>query len=138
MALFVLGFLIFIVVFTLAAVHGTRLAGRVMGARVNALHQEIETILETERIPETWLDPRPANDCRAAQRQLRRALRRLRKTRAYIERTPSISDVESREYILSELDRIRDQWRTGKAKPPTVADAAAPLAQTDASPAGRI
>ncbi len=135
MALFVLGFLIFIVVFTLAAVHGTRLAGRIMGERVNALHHAIETILETERIPEAWLDPRPANDRQAAQRQLRRALRRLRKTRAYIERTPSISDVESREYILSELDRIRDQWLAGKAEPPTGADAVAPLTQTDASPA---
>ena len=135
MALFVLGFLIFIVVFTLAAVHGTRLAGRVMGERVNALHHTIETILETERIPEAWLDPHPANDRRAAQRQLRRALRRLRKTRAYIERTPSISDVESREYILSELDRIRDQWQSGEAESLTGAAASAPVAQTDTSPA---
>lgn len=138
MALFVLGFLLFIVVFTLAAVHGTRLAGRVMGERVNALHHTIETILETERIPEAWLDPRPANDRRAAQRQLRRALRRLRKTRAYIERTPSISDVESREYILSELDRIRDQWRAEEAEPPTGAEASVPVAQTDAPPAKPI
>ena len=134
MALFVLGFLIFIVVFTLAAVHGTRLAGRVMGARVNALHQEIETILETERIPEAWLDPRPAND----QRQLRRALRRLRKTRAYIERTPSISDVESREYILSELDRIRDQWQVGEWFPPPGPGTDALPVPTDPTPAGRI
>ncbi len=134
MALFVLGFLIFIVVFTLAAVHGTRLAGRVMGARVNALHQEIETILETERIPEAWLDPHPAND----RRQLRRALRRLRKTRAYIERTPSISDVESREYILSELDRIRDQWLAGKLFPPPGPDTEASPVPTDPAPAGRI
>ncbi len=134
MALFVLGFLIFIVVFTLAAVHGTRLAGRVMGTRVNALHQEIETILETERIPEAWLDPRPAND----QRQLRRALRRLRKTRAYIERTPSISDVESREYILSELDRIRDQWQVGEWFPPPGPGTDAPPVPTDPTPAGRI
>ena len=134
MALFVLGFLIFIVVFTLAAVHGTRLAGRVMGARVNALHQEIETILETERIPEAWLDPRPAND----RRQLRRALRRLRKTRAYIERTPSISDVESREYILSELDRIRDQWLAGELFPPPGPGTETPPVPIDPTPAGRI
>ncbi len=134
MALFVLGFLIFIVVFTLAAVHGTRLAGRVMGARVNALHQEIETILETERIPEAWLDPRPAND----QRQLRRALRRLRKTRAYIERTPSISDVESREYILSELDRIRDQWLAGELFPPPGPGTETPPVPIDPTPASRI
>ena len=135
MALFVLGFLIFIIVFTLAAVHGTRLAGRVMGERVNALHHAIETILETERIPEAWLDPRRAGDHRSVQRQRRRALRRLRQARKYIERTPSIADVESREYILSELDRIRDQWLAGEAEPPTGADAAAPLAQTDAAPA---
>ena len=134
MALFVLGFLIFIVVFTLAAVHGTRLAGRVMGARVNALHQEIETILETERIPEAWLDPRPAND----RRQLRRALRRLHKTRAYIERTPSISDVESREYILSELDRIRDQWLAGELFPPPGPGTETPPVPIDPTPAGRI
>ncbi|MCY3659569.1 MAG: hypothetical protein OXG36_11195 [Caldilineaceae bacterium] len=138
MALFVLGFLIFIVVFTLAAVHGTRLAGRIMGERVNALHHAIETILETERIPEAWLDPRPANDRRAAQRQLRRALRRLRKTRAYIERTPSISDVESREYILSELDRIRDQWLAGELFPPPGSGTEASPVPTDPAPAGHI
>ena len=138
MALFVLGFLIFIIVFTLAAVHGTRLAGRVMGARVNALHQEIETILETERIPEAWLDPRPVDDRRWARRQQRRALRRLRKVRAYIERTPSISDVESREYILSELDRIRDLWQTGEPFPPTDPGTEAPLVPTDPAPARRI
>ncbi len=138
MALFVLGFLIFIVVFTLAAVHGTRLAGRVMGERVNALHHTIETILETEQIPEAWLDPGPANDRRAAQRQLRRALRRLRKARAYIERTPSISDVESREYILSELDRIRDQWRAGELFPPPGSGTEASPVPTDPASAGRI
>ena len=137
MALFVLGFLIFIIVFTLAAVHGTRLAGRVMGARVNALHQAIETILETERIPNAWLDPRPDNDHRWAPRQQRRALRRLRKVRAYIERTPSISDVESREYILSELDRIRDLWQAGELFPPTGPGTEAPLVPTDPAPAGR-
>jgi hypothetical protein len=134
-ALFVLGFLIFIVVFTLAAVHGTRLAGRVMGARVNALHQAIETILETERIPEAWLDPRHANDRRAEQRQLRRALRRLHKVRAYIERTPSISDIESREYILSELDRIGDLWRAGESGLPT---ASPPARTTDPAPVGPV
>ena len=138
MALFVLGFLIFIVVFTLAAVHGTRLAGRVMGARVNALHHAIETILETEQIPEAWLDPRPAADHRWTQKQQRRALRRLRKVRAYIERTPSISDVESREYILSELDRIRDQWRAGELFPRPGPDTEAPPIPTDPAPAGRI
>ena len=138
MALFALGFLIFIIVFTLAAVHGTRLAGRVMGTRVNALHQEIETILETERIPEAWLDPRPDDDPRWAPRQQRRALRRLRKTRAYIERTPSISDIESREYILSELDRIRDQWRAGELFPPTGSGTEAPPIPTDPASARRI
>lgn len=138
MALFVLGFLIFIVVFTLAAVHGTRLAGRVMGKRVNALHHALETILETEQIPEAWLEPRRADDHRAAQRQLRRALRRLRKIRAYIERTPSISDIESREYILLELDRIRDQWRVGELFPPPGPGTEAPPVPTDPAPAGRI
>ena len=135
MALFVLGFLIFIVVFTLAAVHGTRLAGRVMGARVNALHHAIETILETEQIPEAWLDSRRTGDRRSAQRQQRRALRRLHQTRRYIERTPSISDVESREYILSELDRIGDQWRAGESGLPIDSP---PARTTDPSPVGPV
>lgn len=138
MVLFVLGFLLFIVVFTLAAVHGTRLAGRVMGARVNALHHAIETILETEQIPEAWLDSHPTADHRWTRKQQRRALRRLRKVRAYIERTPSISDVESREYILSELDRIRDQWRAGELFPPPGPGTEAPPIPTDPAPAGRI
>ena len=138
MALFVLGFLLFIVVFTLAAVHGTRLAGRIMGERVNALHHAIETILETERIPEAWLEPRPADDRRSMQRQQRRALRRLHQARKYIERTPSISDVESREYILSELDRIRDQWLAGELFPPPSSGTEASPVPTDPAPAGHI
>ena len=138
MALFVLGFLLFIVVFTLAAVHGTRLAGRIMGERVNALHHAIETILETERIPESWLEPRPADDRRSMQRQQRRALRRLHQTRKYIERTPSISDVESREYILLELDRIRDQWLAGELFPPPGSSTETSPVPTDPAPAGRI
>lgn len=114
MALFVLGFLVFIVLFTLAAVQGTRIAGRVMGERINALHQAAELILETERIPDVWLEPLPSDASRVRrweQRQQRRAVRRIRKVRTYMERTPAISDVESREHVMTELDRIRNQWR---------------------------
>ena len=114
MVLFVLGFLVFIVLFTLAAVQGTRIAGRVMGERINALHQAAELILETERIPDEWLEPLPSDTDRVRrweQRQQRRAVRRIRKVRTYMQRTPCISDVESREHVMMELDRIRDQWR---------------------------
>lgn len=106
-------FLAFVVLFTLAALHGTRIAGRMMGKRVNALHQAAESILETGDIPAAWLEPAPSDAQRRtrwAQRQQRRAVRRLRKVRVYMERTPSISDVESREYIATELDRIRERW----------------------------
>ncbi len=116
MAFLALGFLVFIVLFTLAAVHGTRMAGRVMGERINAMHQAAESILETEQIPAAWLEPMPLDrrrHARWAQRQQRRAVRRLRRVRTYMERTPCIADVESREYIVTELDRIRDQWRVG-------------------------
>ncbi len=138
LVLFALGFLIFIVLFTLAAIQGTRMAGRVMGERINALHQAAESILETERIPDAWLEPPPADTRRRerwAQRQQRRAVRRVRKVRTYMERTPCIADVESREYVLTELDRIRDQWRTSEPQQLVTPDANPSMARTRPSPA---
>jgi len=114
MALVAVGFLVFVVLFTLAAVQGTRTAGRVMGERINALHRAAEIILDTERIPAAWLEPAPTAPDRVRRwelRQKRRAVRRIRKLRTYMQRTPCISDVESREFLMTELDRIRDQWR---------------------------
>lgn len=113
--LFLLGFLAFVAFFTLAAVQGTRRAGRIMGTRVHALHQAAESILATERIPSLWLAAPPAAPPRRRQwqrRQRRRALRKLGRLRAYMRSTPSIADVETREYVLAELERIGEQWRT--------------------------
>lgn len=113
--LFLLGFLAFVAFFTLAAVQGTRRAGRIMGTRVNALHQAAESILDTERIPALWLAAPPVAPARRPpwqRRQRRRALRKLGRLRAYMRSTPSIADVETREYILAELERIGEQWRT--------------------------
>lgn len=109
---FLAGFLAFVVLFTLAAVQGTRLAGRIMGERINALHQAADIILQTECIPAAWLEALPRDRREQWQRrQKRRALRRLGKLRTYMQDTPSISDVASREYILAELDRIRARWQ---------------------------
>lgn len=113
--LFLLGFLAFVAFFTLAAVQGTRRAGRIMGTRVHALHQAAESILDTERIPALWLAAPPAAPARRPpwqRRQRRRALRKLGRLRAYMRSTPSIADIETREYILAELERIGEQWRT--------------------------
>ncbi len=115
MALIAVGFLVFVVLFTLAAVHAVRLAGRVLGDRINTMHLAAETIIGTEQIPLEWLERAPAEPSRRGrwkERQKRRAVRRIRKLRTYMQRTPCISDVESREYLMIELDRIRRQWLT--------------------------
>ncbi len=112
----VVSFLAFVVLFTLAAVHGTRVAGQVMGTRIKNLHEAAESILDTEQIPAQWLEAPPADSGHCAQwqqRQVRRAVRKLGRLQTYMERTPSISDVESREYILAELERIGTQWQRG-------------------------
>ncbi len=135
--LFALGFLVFVILFTLAAIRGTRMAGRVMGERINALHQAAESILETEQIPAEWLEPLPADNRRMerwAQRQQRRAVRRIRKVRTYMERTPCIVDVESREYVLTELDRIRDQWRASQPQNLINHDSGSSISRTQPSP----
>ncbi len=115
MALVAIGFLVFVALFTLAAVQGTRMAGRAMGERINAMHRAAEVILDTERIPAEWLEHAPAAPDRLRRwelRQKRRAIRRIRKLHTYMQRTPCISDVESREFLMAELDRIRGQWLT--------------------------
>lgn len=106
-------FFIFVILFTLAARYGTEYVGRILGEKINALHQDAETILNTEQIPVTWLEPAPPDPAKHpawARRQKRRALKKLKKLQSYMQNTPSISDVESREYVLAELSRIREQW----------------------------
>lgn len=106
-------FLVVIVLFTLAARYGTVYAGRILGARVYAIHHAVEHILEAESIPPEWIEPAPHDPSRQQrweQRQKRRVLRKLRKLCSYLETTPSVSDVETREYVLGELRRIEQVW----------------------------
>lgn len=107
-------FLIFVILFTLAARYGTAYVGRILGEKINALHQDAEYILDTEQIPPTWLEPAPTNPAKHPawkRRQKRRALKKLKKLQSYMQNTPSIADIESREYVLAEFSRIREQWR---------------------------
>jgi hypothetical protein len=106
-------FFVFVILFTLAVRYGTAYVGRILGARINTLHRDAEFILDTEMIPTTWLEPPPANSARRPaweRRQKQRALKKLKQLHAYMRNTPSISDIESREYILAEFGRIRKKW----------------------------
>ena len=112
--LIALSFLVLIVLFTLAARYGTVVAGRILGQRVYDTHHAAEHILDTRTIPVEWLQPEPPGadgDAAWQQRQRGRAIRRLRKLRSYMQHTPSIQDVETREYVLAELARVEGEWR---------------------------
>ena len=107
-------FFIFVILFTLAVRYGTAYVGCVMGEKINASHHDAEYILETERIPATWLEPPPVDPTKRLaweQRQKRRALKKLKHLQAYMQNTPSIADVESREIVLGDLAAIRAQWQ---------------------------
>ncbi len=109
----VVGFLAFIILFTLAVRYGAVFAGRIMGRKVYATHHAMETILDTEKIPPEWLEPPPREPAQAAQwqdRQKRRALEKLAELHKYAENTPAFEDAESRLYVLDELERIQNQW----------------------------
>ncbi len=106
-------FFIFVTLFTLAVRYGTAYVGRILGERINALHRNAESILDSDRIPATWLEPIPSDPAKRPaweRRQKRRALKKLKKLQSYMQNTPSISDIESREYVLAELSRIREKW----------------------------
>ena len=113
-ALFIIvAFLGFIVLFTLAVRYGAVFAGNLMGRRVYAMHRAMEYILDTEKIPQEWLEPAPQEPTQIAewqQRQRQNALARLGKLQTYAENTPAFEDAESRLYVLDELARIREQW----------------------------
>lgn len=106
-------FFLFVILFTLAVRYGSTYIGRVLGERINALHHDAESILDTALIPTTWLEPLPKDPARYPaweRRQKRRVLKKLQKLQSYMQNTPSISDIESREVVLEELSRIREQW----------------------------
>lgn len=109
----VVAFLGFIVLLTLAVRYGAVFAGRIMGRQTSATHHAMEFILDTEKIPQEWLEPAPREPAQAAQwqqRQKRRAIEKLKELRTYAENTPAFEDRESREYVLGELARIQEQW----------------------------
>lgn len=106
-------FFIFVILFTLAVRYGTAYVGRRLGEKINALHHDAEYILDTGRIPPAWLTPPPADPAKRPaweRRQKRRALKKLKHLKSYMQNTPSIADVESREVVLFELDSIQQQW----------------------------
>lgn len=110
-------FFLFVILFTLAVRYGTAYVGRVLGEKIHALHQDAEYILETERIPPAWLEPAPSEPAKRSaweRRQKRRALKKLKKLQSYMQNTPSIADIESREVVLTEFSRIRTQWQDGE------------------------
>ena len=109
----VVAFLGFIVLFTLALRYGAVFAGQIMGQRVHASHRAMEIILDSEKIPQEWLEPAPREPAQIPmwqQRQKRQAIKKLRELRSYAENTPAFSDPESREFVLAELARIQGQW----------------------------
>ena len=112
----VISFFVFIILFTLAARYGTMYAGRILGTKINATHRALEYILDTDMIPREWIGAAPGEPSKVdawKRRQKRKAIKRLKQLRSYVENTPSISDLESREYVLSELRRIEEKWIQG-------------------------
>jgi hypothetical protein len=110
-------FLVLVVLFTFAAWYGTKRAGEILGRKVNAAHHAAEYILDTAKVPPEWVkaeyqlhSPNP----RWERQQKRKAIRKLRKLRSYLERTPCFTDVGSREWVLAELQFIERQWRQGE------------------------
>lgn len=107
-------FFLFVILFTLAVRYGTAYVGRILGEKINTLHHDAEYILDTECIPPTWLElppPEPAKHPAWEKRQKRRALQKLKKLQAYMQNTPSIADIESREVVLAELAQIHAKWQ---------------------------
>ncbi len=112
----VVAFLILVVLFTFAAWYGTKRAGEVLGRKVNAAHHAAEYILDTAKVPPEWVEveyqphiPNPKWE----RRQKRKAIRKLKKLRSYLERTPCFTDVGSRELVLAELQRVERLWLQG-------------------------
>jgi hypothetical protein len=106
-------FIIFIVLFALAARYGAKYSGRILGAKIDEIHRAAEHILETEKAPPSWLrerDPSSLISERSLHIEKRNSLRRLKKMVKYMQRTPTFTDVESREFVISELQRIRELW----------------------------
>ena len=112
--LVITGFLLFIGLFALGARYGTQYAGKILGDRINRVHHAVEYVLEHEKIPPEWRPdngPPPGREQRWERRQKRRALRRLGKLITYLQGTPTFTDVESREYVVGEINRIRTLWQ---------------------------
>ena len=112
----ILAFLVFISMFALAARFGTKFAGRILGDKINGLHRAAEHILDTGEVPPEWQDARPhkpgGGESAETPTPITRAnVRRLSKLIRYMQRSPVFADIESREYVLAELERVRRTWQ---------------------------
>lgn len=93
-------FMAFVVVLTLLVRIGIQAMGRRAGREIAAKHKDAEYIMDTGNPPENW----PVSCDR---------LMRLDELIAYFRTSRLVADEPTREFLLSELGRVRKVW-TGK------------------------
>jgi hypothetical protein len=97
----ILGFLAFVAVLTLSVKAGVYLMGRRAGAQIALRHREAEHIMESREPPDTWSDSHDR-------------VNRLDGLIAYFRQSQLVADEPTREFLLNELQDVRQRWEAGR------------------------
>ena len=90
-------FMVFVVALTLLVRAGIRIMGRRAGRHIAERHRDAECIIDTGNPPERW----PASENRLA---------RIDELIGYLRTSPVVADEPIREFLLNELNRVRQEW----------------------------
>lgn len=90
-------FIAFVVALTLLVRAGIRIMGRRAGRHIAERHRDAEYIIDTGNPPERW----PASENRLA---------RIDELIGYFRTSPVVADEPIREFLLNELNRVRQEW----------------------------
>ena len=107
----VAAFLVFVILFTLAARVAVSVMGRLAGRRVRTCHELAERIINSGQVPAEW----QADDGRAPGARARRRLSRLI---AHFEHTPLIDSETTRQLLLRELRGVQERYEPLRRRPP--------------------
>jgi hypothetical protein len=77
---------------------------------VEAKHRDAEIIIATGCAPQVW-DKRLAAQIGGARFAKRHAMRRIRKVKAYFERTPLVDSEHARDVLVSGLEMVQQDWK---------------------------
>jgi hypothetical protein len=114
MLLWILVFIVFMVLFTLGYRFAVIRLSRRLARDVDTHHREVQHILSTRTPPPEWRTSVKEAEPRTPEDSRRRLTSRLDKLIGYFQRSPVVSDEESRREIVGSLEEVKEEWESSR------------------------